>query len=75
MKHLDKLKHAAAGATAAAVGLLAEGYLAALVICALAGVAREVWNWQIQGTRWDWLDLLATMAGGAALMAAHAAFA
>lgn len=71
----DKMLHAAAGAVAAAVGLLSVGPGAALILAALAGIARELWNWQIQGTRWDWLDLLATVAGGVALVAANAAFA
>lgn len=75
MKHLDKLKHLAAGAVAAAVGLLSVGPGAALILAALAGIARETWNLHIQGTRWDWLDLLATVAGGVALVAANAAFA
>lgn len=72
---MDKLKHLAAGAVAAAVGLLSVGPGAALILAALAGIARETWNLFIQGTRWDWLDLLATVAGGAALVAANAAFA
>lgn len=75
MKHLDKLKHLAAGAVVAAVGLLADSITAALALAVLAGIAREAWNLHIQGTRWDWLDLLATVAGGVALVAANAAFA
>lgn len=75
MKHIDKLKHFAAGAFCGCTGLLAVGPGAALILAALAGIARELWNWQIQGTRWDWLDLLATVAGGVALVAANAAFA
>lgn len=71
----DKMLHAAAGAVAAAVGLLSVGPGAALILAALAGIAREAWNLHIRGTRWDWLDLLATVAGGVALVAASAAFA
>ncbi len=71
----DKMLHAAAGAVAAAVGLISVGPGAALTLAALSGIARETWNLFIQGTRWDWLDLLATVAGGVALVAANAAFA
>lgn len=75
MKHIDKLKHFAAGAFCGCAGLLADGPAAGLALAALAGLARETWNLHIQGTRWDWLDLLATVAGGVALVAANAAFA
>lgn len=74
-KHADKIKHVGAGAVAAAVGLISVGPGAALILAALSGIARETWNLFIQGTRWDWLDLLATVAGGVALVAVNAAFA
>lgn len=67
MKHRDKLLHLLAGAFLAALGLWAHGPAAAGALVLLGGAARELWNWQIHGTRWDWLDLAATVAGGAAV--------
>lgn len=60
----DKMLHAAAGALAALLGMLADGPTGGLICAAMAGGAREAWNLHIQGTRWDWWDLAATVGGG-----------
>ena len=71
----DKTLHFAAGALAALLGACIASlaahlrvpvwpaWLCALLVCAVAAVAREAYNRQ-QGGPFDWRDIAATLAGG-----------
>ena len=72
----DKLTHFALG-VGVALALLWFGWMPAVAGCAVAAVGREVYGWHKRGqtmTRDNWresvLDIGATLAGGAAVLAA-----
>lgn len=76
----DKLLHAVVGAAAALPGAAIAAlalylrvpvwpvWACALLTCALAAVAREVWNARTGGF-FDWRDIAATLGGGAMVAA------
>lgn len=63
----DKLMHLAAGAALALAGLLIHDWRLGAALCVLFGLAREGYG-AIRG-RFSWSDLLATLVGGAAVLA------
>lgn len=77
---LDKIAHVGAGALAAAAGVLISLAAAAppawhlpagAAACLAAAAGREAYNrWGPPAARtgWDWIDLLATLLGGAAVL-------
>lgn len=66
----DKFLHLAAGAALALLGLLLADRSAAIALCALGGLARELYALP---NRFSWGDLFATLVGGAVVVGAHAA--
>jgi len=64
---LDKLLHFLAGAVIAAWTLPLSLPLAVAAVI-LAAVGKEGYDWS-QGERFDWLDVLATLGGGAVSLA------
>jgi uncharacterized protein YfiM (DUF2279 family) len=63
----DKVLHFAAGFVFAliAYGVNGQSYLSGIVVATAAGVSKELYDWLIKRRYFDWLDLIATVAGGA----------
>lgn len=64
----DKILHLAAGAALALLGLLLADRAAAMALCAIVGLARELYA--LPAGRFSWGDLFATLVGGAAVVGA-----
>lgn len=66
MLAVDKIAHTLAGAAIAAA-LLPFGIIPALLAVLVAAVGKELWDAQGHGTP-DYIDALATVAGGCAML-------
>ena len=63
---IDKMLHFTAGYCICATALLFAPAWLAMLIVLVAGAAKELYDLKIKQTYFDLLDLLATVAGGAA---------
>lgn len=72
MKNLapDKILHFAAGTALALLGLLVDRATAIALVC-IVGLARELYA--LPKGRFSWGDLVATLLGGAVVLAMHLA--
>ena len=67
-KHTDKVLHFAAGMVVCLIVFIPLGNYYALLAAVMAGLGKEIRD-KISYGRFDWLDLLVTVAGGAFVFA------
>lgn len=69
--HQDKILHFAAGTALALLGLLLADRATAIALVCIVGLARELYA--LPEGRFSWGDLVATLLGGAVVLAVHQA--